>query len=457
MLYVRIFCIVVILVSGIRSPFAQSGPDWMEKEAGREFAVQIGRFAKETEAETAAADARNRGHSPVWVNLDGDYRLVLVGRYELLPDANARMRQLRSAGFPTAFCEAFDPKLAGTGLPAAYSDPNILRPFGENPTGAAGVALQGESSDAGSIREQLDAGDASGALVRIQARLAELPESHPERGRYELLCGRAIIIEKGLAVPSAPYFLRVAKGEVAATSSDRSAAQFCYADSLHYYYPSAPKAYPAYRQIYAISPIGSPSRVRAGVELTACLLELSRSGLGTGRGVRNFARDLLKETPSEYRRARATVQLILGESYLYDKKFSEALAVLTQLTEKYPTSLRERAMAALSIALVKSELGDWPGARVALESVINAPLDRTTDQFFWKGKFGDLRAEALKALEFHAVKHGDRELAQAIPSLRTSTVRSVPPEGRRGTPNAIDLAFPHSMYGEATTTESSPK
>lgn len=204
-----------------------------------------------------------------------------------------------------------------------------------------GLAFNAASRvDTGNVAAALRSND-DAAIHEAATLLREsIPDDDPAKGWVLKETGKRLVEAGGKAAPALPDFLKVAKGEVAATLEDRREAQLLAADSVHYFYFKPIRGHHAYQEI--IDQWGSDPAVKARcmVEIAACLLELARSEAATFDEVRRYCVKVRREVAPEFARAHAVADLIYCESLMYAGREEAALLITSTSCGFRPTACR---------------------------------------------------------------------------------------------------------------------
>jgi hypothetical protein len=403
--------------------------------------AQCGAFTSLEESQECIARLIALGCSPVWTVEEDGYTKVLVGKCERLIDAIILKNSLRGNGFPDSFTRSFK-NHDGIEFKTIYSipDPTLLKLERQNLESiiTKKVAERQDLSQfyAASILHN-DADVINEGIIL----LGTLNNNDPARGFVLKETARSLVRRDKKALPSIPLLLKVTSGEVASEETDRLESAWMVADCWHYFVPDRIKAYRAYNEILSNYSDIPAVRVRAKVEIVACLLELAQSESAYYNEVRRAALDLLETEPKSFRRAHAVVDLMFAESYMFEGRKEDALASIDGFEERWPGRTREIAFAKELAGQALAKLGRYNEAVEQFESVLAMDFSDPDENYYWGGEQWDIKLRSAVWLRSYASDYGDtKRYEQYNEYIKTQKNKETAQD------TSYNYCFPHSFY-----------
>lgn len=433
--YVAVFVFLVITAA------VSASPDRVVR------AVQCGSFDSEADAALCESRLGTIGYGPVWrQHLDGTFK-VLVGRCATLAEVTLLKNDLRENGFPDAFSTAW-PLAEGEDLNPGVttpSDPLLLPGKGKKRITVSKTTTDEMSPDMREFERALSSSDPELTILTGQILIAQLGDTDAAKGRAMVKVGRAMVGQEKKAARALPYFLKVARGEVAASEEAVLESRWLAADSWHYYYFDPLKAFAAYKEILSEHGVDPKVEARARVEMVACLLELAQMEKATFPEVRKAARDLHHNVPPGFKRAHAVADLMAGESYAIEGNPNKALEILENFADLHPGQKREIMMATNWAAFIYGEKGDWEKCRHLYEQVVSMELTES-ERFYWQGRLMDIQGNAPKWMAHFAKKFNDTERKEQYERMIEQYEAPQQAAHQTWSEGELDIAFPHKWY-----------
>lgn len=267
------------------------------------------------------------------------------------------------------------------------------------------------------------------AVVKRDAVALQYPLSEAkDRGETLLIESQAL-----------PSFLRVARCEVPAPAEDQLSARWLAADTYHEVLSDRMSAYRSYKEILQAHGSDPAVRARAQVEIAACLMELARSKGAYYNEVRRACEQLKEQVPASFVRAHAVADLMIAESYYFERDYDKAVSAANGFDSKYPRRKREIAACDLMLGKIAVIKGDEENAAKYFLKVMDARLPEN-ENFFWAGKDFNIGLHAAGALAGMADQKGLNDLRdRAREYIRTQSYKE-----REGP--AFDRFYHHDYY-----------
>jgi len=420
--------------------------------------VQCGSFEAQAEADALKIRLSDEGFGPVWQDGDGGRIRVFAGRMERLTDAYLLKLHLHDRGFSDAFEKAF-PNTAKSEFGSQFTTPMPRLLFADPASGKpffspASIVPFEENEELTAVASALKGGENVEAFYAVEDLIDELPDKDPLKGWAMVRLGRAMVQNSKRAENAQALFLRVARGEVAATAEDQMQARWLAADSWHYFLGDRTTAYRAYNEILAeYGRQDDGVRARAMVEVAACLLELAQAQKSYYNEVRRASRQILETVPRQYERAHAVADLLYCESWLFNGDKERALEDFQGFETRHPNRPREIAMANQMQGWMLAELGRWEEAVPYFERNLAMEFP-PEERFYWKGEPWNLKRLSSKWLMHYAGKFEDaarqKQYAEYVDSAKFD-------EGVGALPTGFDFAFPHEFYQNTAARDAAEK
>jgi len=400
------------------------------------------------------SEANRLGIGPAWEIVrdegpSGQWKYLLVGRCERLPDATLLKRELRKLGFSGAYERAF-PELVDGDFSTQVNGVEVFPPLREMP---ASLPPWTESSpEAVVIIGQLRSFPGFASEKSARSLLAVLDDSNPAKGVVMSELAKSMIIARIPHEQRMPGKVMAADdleavdglfndllwGAVVLPEEVYLDAAWNYATFVH---EVRQDRFGAYRLYTSILRYGQDDgcRARALVMLAACTMELANSQAAYFNETRRLCETVLQTVPMEYGRARSVAMLMDAESYYFEKQYDEAaqrlLAVVSDPRAHIREALSARYMASKCyVAMGKKE----EALALLLQNLEYEPELETS--FFWAGSEKNVVASSAAIAKSLAKEVGTGDLIDQIADLegimrKRST--ELPPE---------DSFFPDRIY-----------
>lgn len=429
------------------------------------YAIQCGKFATQPEADNCESRVRAQGFGPVTQLKDDEGGIhVYFGRFETNSEAWAIKSEMSEFGLLDVSISALD-NTAGEDVQTECTAP--VEPLIVTPSPKYQCVAGFVERDDDTTRPFLDAVRQKNRDLMIASGVSlidQLSDTDPMKGHVIVSTCRALVQRDKQSAGALPYLLRIAKGDVAASQEDLVDARFMTADCWHYYWFAPLKAYRAYKEILAAHGDDPGVRARCMVEMAACLLELARMPDREWRAsfddARRACNRILAQMPAQYDRARATADLMYGESFIFEaddpkygnglinenerrELYTKALGSLAGFAGRYPGRVRECAMADNMTAFAYGKTGEWDKCKALYLKMLAADFSDPSENFYWSGEQWNLHEMAAKALVRFAREYGD---ADTVQEYQTKLATDVYKPSTSLDSSGFDFAFPHKFY-----------
>lgn len=180
---------------------------------------------------------------------------------------------------------------------------------------------------------ELQEGKTDAAEKVFEEMISENPESQTS-GKAALRLGYNALNKKD-PIQAKDYFLRVGRGEVAASNDDRFEAMYRWAKLSH----SKKDLYATYKAYDEIASFmqGEPEYLQLQVEKAGLLLEGALCQKGTFSDCRDLCEEILlmSNVASENLKYQARAALMLVESLHYEKQYTESITRINEIKDRF--------------------------------------------------------------------------------------------------------------------------